>query len=81
MQAYSAAVPVSEKQASLAVFQKLERLVVATALEVMRELRINRARQRRVQPVDLFRNGLQARQMFCRIASALFVMNDGEAFP
>ena len=42
-------------------FQKLERLIVAMALKIMRELRINRARQRRLQPVDLFRNGLQAR--------------------
>jgi len=58
---YAVAAPVSKQGASLVVFQKLERLVVAVALEVMRKLRTNRARQRRLQPVDLFRNGLQAR--------------------
>jgi hypothetical protein len=73
--------PVSKQDAALAVFQKLERLVVAAALEVMGQARVDWFWQRRLQHIDLFRNCLQARQMFCRIASALFVMNNGEAFP
>jgi hypothetical protein len=67
-------------QALLQLFQEFERFVVASALKVMRESRVDRPRQCLLQSIDLFRNRAQPLRVFFFVATAFFVTNDGEAF-
>ena len=64
----------------LQLFQEFERFVVAAALKIMRQLRIDWAWQRCLQFVDLFRNSVQPLHMRFCIAPAFFIGNDGETF-
>ena len=57
-------------------FQKRERLVVAAALEKMIQLRINVARQSRLEGVDFFGHGLQTREVRARVLLASLVICD-----
>ena len=66
-------------QTPLELFQEFERFVVAAALKIMGQLRIDRAWQCRLQLVDFFRNGAQPSYMRFCIAPALFIRNEGEA--
>jgi hypothetical protein len=67
-------------QPTLPLFEELERFVVATALKIMRQLRIDWAWQCRLQFVDLFRNGAQPRHMRFCIAPAFLVVDNRKAF-
>jgi hypothetical protein len=65
---------------ALQSIQEFERFVVAAALKIMRQLRIDWTWQCRLQFVDLFRNGAQLLHMRFRVAPTLFIRNDGETF-
>jgi hypothetical protein len=67
-------------QTPLELFQKFQRFIVASALEVMGESRIDWARQCLLQFVDLFRNGTEPRHMRSCIATTFSILNDLEAF-
>lgn len=60
--------------------QEFERFVVAAALKIMRQLRIDWAWQCCLQVIDLFRNGAQPCHMRFCIAPAFFIVNNREAF-
>ena len=67
-------------QTPLQLFQKFQRFIVASALEVMGESRIDRTRQNGCQLVDPFRDRLQTRHVRLFVATTFFVANHGEAF-
>lgn len=58
------------------LFEKRERLVVAAALEVVRELRIDRRRKLALQLDDPLGNGAQLFQMRCGVAGIKFAIGD-----
>ena len=58
---------------------KFEGFVVTRALQIMRQLRIDRLRKYRLQLVDLFRGRAESCDMSCLIAAAFFIVNNGEA--
>ncbi len=62
-------------------FQRFERLIVAAARKKMRQLRIDRLRQRFCQGRDLLRDRLQAIEMLVRIAPADFIGDNRKSFP
>lgn len=57
-------------------FQKRQRLVVAAALEKVIEMRINVARQSRLEGIDFFGHGLQAREVRAGVLLASLVICD-----
>jgi hypothetical protein len=66
----------SPRRAPLQFLQEFQRFIVATPLEIVRQLRIDWLRKRRLQLFDLFRNGSQSGDVRVRIALAFFVVND-----
>jgi hypothetical protein len=61
-------------------FEQLEGFGVAAALEEMAQLGIDRRREELFEPIDFFGDFAEARGVMLRIAAAVFVADDGEAF-
>jgi hypothetical protein len=64
----------------LQTLQQFERFRVAAPLEEVAELWVDFGGQRLLEPVDFFGDFAEAHGVMLRIAAAVFVADDGEAF-